>query len=129
METPKLIKGWRRPPPPKQLVTGPSLPGSTETPAAARLRQEEPAPLTPCDSSSSAEGRRRRAREINGGRAAEVLLSCSRRAASSRTCSLRTLLLKTQLPPTRLLTAVCRMEAEVLRAQSEASERNDANGC
>lgn len=30
METLKLIKGWRRPPPPKQLVTGWSPAGSTE---------------------------------------------------------------------------------------------------
>lgn len=38
METPKLIKGWRHPPPPKQLVTGWSPAGSTEAPAAARRR-------------------------------------------------------------------------------------------
>ncbi|KAA8586500.1 hypothetical protein FQN60_000336 [Etheostoma spectabile] len=36
METLKLIKGWRPPPPPKQLVTGWSPAGSTEAPAADR---------------------------------------------------------------------------------------------
>ena len=47
-ETLKLIKGWRRPPPPKQLVTGRSPAGSTEAPAAARQRLEVPSLLRMC---------------------------------------------------------------------------------
>lgn len=48
METLKLIKGWRRPPPPKQLVTGWSPAGSMEAPAAARRRLEVPSLLRLC---------------------------------------------------------------------------------
>ncbi|KAL7390256.1 hypothetical protein ABVT39_017992 [Epinephelus coioides] len=48
METLKLIKGWRRPPPPKQLVTGRSPAGSMEAPAAARQRLEVPSLLRLC---------------------------------------------------------------------------------
>lgn len=40
METLRLIKSWRRPLLPKQLVTGWSLPDSMEAPAAARRRLE-----------------------------------------------------------------------------------------
>lgn len=45
MEALKLIKSWRRPPPPKQLVTSQSLAASTEAPAAARQRLEVPSLL------------------------------------------------------------------------------------
>lgn len=48
METLKLIKRWRRPPPPKQLVTGWSPAGSMEAPAAARRRPEVPSLLRLC---------------------------------------------------------------------------------
>lgn len=48
IETLKLIKAWRRPPPPKQLVTGQSPAGSTEAPAAARRRLEVPSLLRLC---------------------------------------------------------------------------------
>lgn len=48
METLKLIKAWRRPLPPKQLVTGQSPAGSTEAPAAARQRLEVPSLLRLC---------------------------------------------------------------------------------
>lgn len=48
IETLKLIKGWRLPPPSKQLVTGWSLAGSTEAPAAVRRRLEVPSLLRLC---------------------------------------------------------------------------------
>ncbi len=48
METLRLIRGWRRPPPPKQFVTGWSPAGSMEAPAAGRQRLEVPSLLRLC---------------------------------------------------------------------------------
>lgn len=57
METLKLIKGWRRPPPPKQLVTGWSPAGSTEAPAAAKQRPEVPSLLRLCVTGAALQSR------------------------------------------------------------------------